>query len=266
MHIVVCVKQVLDPEIPPSAFKVGTDGRTPVVEGIPASTVMDSYAENALEAGIRLRDTVDGARLTALCVGSEDQVEVLRRALAFTADAAVRTWDPSWEELDGLGIGHVLAHAVMKLGQTDLVLCGRQASDVEEGLVGPALAEELGWPCVTVGRDLRFADDRLTVEREVDGLVETVAVSPPAVVTLTSSEKNAPRMLKVKDIMLSRGKPVRTVEPEQLDLDPNRLDGSMRLERLELPESRGRSEMLDGENPDVAVAALVSRLREHRII
>ena len=112
--------------------------------------VMDSYAENALEAAIQLRDKIDGATVTALCLGNEESEDVLRRALAFTADQAVRVWDDEWESLDGQAIGYILAQTIINLGDVDLVLTGYQASDIEEGLVGTVMAEELSIPSVTL--------------------------------------------------------------------------------------------------------------------
>ena len=76
--------------------------------------------------------------------------DVLRRAFAFTADQAVRVWDDEWEDLDGQAVGHILAQTIKKLGGAGFVLTGYQASDIEEGLVGPVMAEELGIPCVTL--------------------------------------------------------------------------------------------------------------------
>lgn len=266
VHIVVCVKQVLDPEIPPAAFGIGEDGRSPVVSGMPASQVMDSYAENALEAGIQLRDAVAGSRLTALCVGDESSDDVLRRALAFTANAAVRVWDAAWRELDGLGVAHVLARALAALGGADLILCGRQASDIEEGVVGAALAEELGVPCVTVGRRLSVHDGGVRVEREVEGLVETVEAPLPVVVTLTSSESNVPRMLKVKDIMLSRGKPIRVLPADELRVDPSRVAPRVRLQRMHVPETKGTCELIEGRDGAAQAVELVRRLVERRVI
>ena len=148
MHIVVCLKQVVDPEIPPRYFKM--DPATNRPEEGSGDMVMDSYAENALEAAIQLRDKIDGAMVTALCLGDEESEDVLRRALAFTADQAVRVWDDEWENLDGQAIGYILAQSIKNLADVDLVLTGYQASDIEEGLVGTVIAEELSIPSVTL--------------------------------------------------------------------------------------------------------------------
>jgi electron transfer flavoprotein beta subunit len=266
MHIVVCLKQILDPEIPADAFELDERRVKPVVVGVPAAMVMDSYAENALETAIQIRDKTDGSRVTALSVGGADVDDVLRRAYAFTADAAIRAWDPQWSELDGLGVAHILARVIELLDPVDLVLCGREAGDIEEGIVGPALAEELGWPSVTLVRRFERSEQRARVEREVDGLIATLDVALPAVVSITSSEGNVPRMLKVKDTMLSRMKPIQVYDAADIKLDAARVEPAVSLHHLSLPETRGICELPEGEDPAAKAIALAGRLRERKVL
>ncbi|HSR42297.1 MAG TPA: electron transfer flavoprotein subunit beta/FixA family protein [Longimicrobiales bacterium] len=265
MKIVCCVKQVLDPEIPPGAFHVAEDGRSPEVRGIPESRVIDSYGENALETAIQLRDGVGEGEVTALAVGGEEMDDALRRALAFTADRGVRVWDPSWGELDGITVGLLLAAAVDALGGADLILCGREASDVEEGVVGPAIAEALDLPCVTIARRVEIEEGRVRVERESDGLIEVVAAEPPAVITVTSSDANVPRMPKVRDVMLSKGKPIRVLGPADLGTGPSPSPRA-RLLRLVKPEAGGECERIEGEDGRALAAALLDRLGREQVL
>jgi electron transfer flavoprotein beta subunit len=266
MHIVVCLKQILDPEIPADAFELDERRLKPVVVGVPAAMVMDSYAENALETAVQLRDKTAGSRVTAVCVCGADADDVLRRAYAFTVDAAVRVWDPEWSDLDGLAVAHILARAVGLLDPVDLVLCGREAGDIEEGIVGPALAEELGWPSVTLARQIEHSEQCGRVEREVDGLIATLEVQLPAVVSITSSEANVPRMLKVKDTMLSRMKPIQVHSADDVKVDPARVVPTLCLEYLSLPETREVCEMPEGEDPVAKAVALARRLRETKVL
>lgn len=265
MKIVCCVKQVLDPEIPPDAFHVADDGRSPEIRGIPESRVMDSYGENALETAIQLRDAAGEGEVVALALGDEGMDDALRRAYAFTADRGVRVWEPSWEPPDGVTVGLVLARAVEALGGADLILCGREASDVEEGVVGPAAAEALGLPCVTIARRVELDDGRLRVEREADGLIEVVAVEPPAVITVTSSEANVPRMPKVRDRMLAKGKPTRTLGEDDLPGSGAPAPRS-RLRWLRKPESGGACRRIEGEDGPAVAAALLDRLADEQVL
>ena len=209
MHIVVCLKQVLDPEITPRYFQIDPETNRPVNED--SDMVLDSFAENALELAIQLRDKTPGATVTALCLGEDSAEDVLRRALAFTADAAVRVWDDEWEDLDGQAVGHILAQTIKALGGAEIVLTGYQASDIEEGLVGPVMAEELGIPCVTLVSDLEVDTDRMKATCEAEGGYSVVSVPYPAVFTIISSETNVPRLPKIKDIRLARSKPIKGV-------------------------------------------------------
>jgi electron transfer flavoprotein beta subunit len=266
MHIVVCIKQVLDPEIPARAFRVDDAGTNPVIVGVPATQVMDSYAENALELGLQLRDRTPGATLTALCMGDDSSDDVLRRAFAATANSAARAWDPSWKDFDAMATSHVLARAIAVLGGADAVLCGRQASDIEESLLGPALAEELGAPCITFVRSVDVTSGGVRAEREADGLVITVEAPLPVVMTVTSAASNVPRMPKVKDTMLAKRKPIRVLGAAELSLDVERATPGVRLVRLSLPVTGDDCEMIDGADITVQAATLVSRLRDLRLI
>ncbi|MFL6555000.1 MAG: electron transfer flavoprotein subunit beta/FixA family protein, partial [Bacillus sp. (in: firmicutes)] len=217
MHIVVCLKHVLDPEITPRYFQIDPETNRPVNGD--TDMVLDSFAENALELAIQLRDKTPGATVTAICLGDESSEDVLRRALAFTANAAVRVWDSEWENLDGQAVGHILAQTIKTLGGAQLVLTGYQASDIEEGLVGPVLAEELGVPCVTLVSDLELDDDNVKSTCEAEGGYTVGSVPFPAVFTIISSETNVPRLPKVKDVRLARSKSISLIEAEDIDLD-----------------------------------------------
>ncbi len=268
MKIVCCVKQVLDPEIPADAYRVAADGRSPEIRGVPEARVIDTFAERALEAGARLRDASEG-ELTALTVGGEEMEEALRRAYALTADRAVRVRGPSWEgggaEPDGVTVAVLLARAVEALGGADVILCGREAADIEEGVVGPAVAEELGIPCVTVGRRLELDGDRIRVERATGGVVEVVAARLPVVVTVAPSEGNTPRMPTSRDRMLARGKKIRVLGPDDLSGDPDAGPGS-RLRRLEKPPARGGCERIDGEDGGAIARTLLERLADEGVL
>lgn len=265
MHLVVCIKPILDPEMPVSRFRVDPETQRPVTDDVPL--VPDSYAENALETAIQLKEKHPGTRVTALCLGDESAEETLRRALAMTADAAVRVWDPSWDRLDGLAVAHVLARTVAALGGADLVLAGRQAGDIEEGVVGPAMAEELGWPCLTLATYVEVVDGRVRVRREALDGGETVLESTlPVVITVTSSEFNVPRLPKVRDRMLARGKPIRVLNAGNVQPDPDRLRPGVELVQLAVQQLDSHCELIEGDNGAEKAAALRRRLEELKLL
>lgn len=266
MHIVVCLKQVLDPELPPRYFKLDPETNRPEDSG--SDMVMDSYAENALETAIQLRDEIDGSKVTAVCLGDDDSEDVLRRALAFTANQAVRVWDDDWEEqeLDGQAVGHILAQTIKKLGDVDIVLTGYQASDIEEGLVGPVIGEELNAPCVTHVSDLSVQGKTVTATCDGENGMEKMAVPTPAVFTILSSEKNVPRLPKVRDIRLSRSKPIEEYEADDLDLDSERSQPAVTLEQVYVPNRDVACEVLPGEDGDELANALARKLAELKVL
>jgi len=258
MHIVVCLKHVLDPEITPRYFQIDPVTNRP--DNGDSDMVLDSFAENALELAIQLRDKTPGATVTAICLGDESSEEVLRRALAFTANAAVRVWDSEWENLDGQAVGHILAQTIKTLGGADLVLAGYQASDIEEGLVGPVMAEELGTPCVTLVSDLELDGDSVKSTSEAAGGYTVASVPFPAVFTIISSETNVPRLPKVKDIRLARSKPIVLFEEEEIDLDKERCQPRVKLERAYVLNRDVNCEILQGSDGSVLAAELIDKL------
>ncbi len=264
MDVIVCVKQVLDPEIPPRDFRIDPATNQPVQGN--ARMVMDSYSENALEMAVQLKERTPGKRITAITVGDKPAEEALRRALSFTADAAVRVWDPRLALADGAVIGHVLALAIKALGGDALILTGRQAGDVEEGLVGPILAEELGYPCITLVSRLALEGGQVRATRETGDGHAVLQVPVRAVLTVTSSEANVPRLPKVKDAMLAKSKPIKLLGLGDIGAEPDRLQPGTRLERAFIPENDVACEILPGDEGPAQAAILASRLQELKIL
>lgn len=264
LKIVVCLKQILDPEVPPKEFRIDPATRRPLQGN--AKLVMDSYAEYALEVAIQLKDKAPGSQVTALAVADKPGDEVLRRALALTADGAVRVWDAAWGDLDAPGVAHILARTIAKLGGADLVLCGRQAGDIERGVVGPMLAEELGAACVTTVARVEPAGDRLRLHREIDGGYAVVETRLPAVITITNDETNVPRLPKVKDLMMATRKPITLLGPGDLDLVAARLAPRLAQAELFIPSQEGQCEVLEGDDGAAKAKLLTQRLREIKVL
>ncbi|WP_461610820.1 electron transfer flavoprotein subunit beta/FixA family protein [Cytobacillus kochii] len=227
---------------------------------------MDSYAENALEMAIQLRDSIDEATVTAICLGDEESDDVLRRALSFTADQAVRVWNDDWENLDGQAVGYILSKAIKSLGKVDLVLTGYQASDIEEGLVGPVLAEELEIPCLILASELIVEGYRIKATCEAENGYSVVDVPSPAVFTIVSSEKNVPRLPKVKDIRLSRSKPIKELESDNLELDSTWCQPAVTLENVYVPDRDVACEILPEQDSFELASELAEKLLEFKVL
>ncbi len=264
MNIVVCLKQILDPEIPARDFRIDDATKKPIRGN--SKMVIDSYSEYALEVAIQLRNALPGSKVTAVLVGDKPAEEVLRRAFSVTADHAVRAWDAGWPELDGGAVARVLAAAITKLGGADVVLLGRQAGDIERGVVGPMLAEALGMPCTTVVSRVTPSGDGLQLRREVEGGFNLVEAKLPAVVTVTNDETNVPRLPKIKDVMAASRKPIALYGAADLNVDAAALAPKIELRELFIPVLDGSCTIIDGDDGSAKAQNLTRRMRELKVV
>ena len=264
MHLVVCVKQVLDPEMSPRDFAIDPATGRPVAGRAPL--VMSTFDEIALEVALQLREALGAGTVTALSLGPRSADEVLRKAMAMQADRAVRIDAAGLGEPDAYVTATALAEAIRRrLSPVDVVLCGRQAGDTDGGQVGPMLAEALGLPLVANVMRLRpAAGGALHAERETEEGTEVVEVRPPVLVTATNADFNVPRIPKVKDVMAAHRKPIEVLAPAELGLEPDAR--RVVVERLYVPEQSRQCRMVEGETPEERVEALVAALLELKVL
>lgn len=243
MHIVVCLKQVADPLLPPQSLVL--DRERWQIRG-PQNTppVTNGFDEQALEAALRLKDQVDGVAITALSLGGQFHVDVMKRALAVGADELVLVQDPALDTWDSHFLARVLARAIERLAPVDLVLCGRQASDWDHAQVPLALAEALGWPCLTVARKVEFVGGAVTVERVLADGFQEMSAPLPAVVTITS-ELGELRMPTVRGKMAAMRRQPRLVSLPELGETVAQAP-AIRIEDLALPSTGRRCEFIAG--------------------
>ncbi len=185
MRIVVLIKQVPDPLLPVSELTVSPDGGKILgPENVPP--VVNGYDEQAMEAALRIKESRDGeSQIIALSAGDDFVLDVLQRSLV-EADDLVLIEDESLDTSDPHHLARVLGAAIQRLGDVELVLGGRQASDWDHGQVPLALAEHLDWPCLTLARAVRVDDTRVEVERVLSDGYQMMKCGLPAVVTVTS--------------------------------------------------------------------------------
>src|ERR1044072_3188752 len=147
MNILVCLKQILDPEVPARDFRVDAARRE--AEQGSANLVTNIFCENALETALQLRERVGAGKVTVLSYRRPTAEDSLRKALAMKADAAALVVNESEGTPDPLAVARVLAASIKSLGPFDLIMPGREAGDWGAGQTGGLLAEELGLPCVS---------------------------------------------------------------------------------------------------------------------
>ena len=257
MNIIVCVKQVPDTEAP---IRIRPDGLGIDEAGL--NLVMNYYDEHATEAALRLRERFGGT-VTLIAVGPERTKEALRTGLAMGADEANLIWDPALDGSDHLGIARVLAAAIRTLPH-DVVICGKLSTDDNAAIVGPAVAEFLNLPQATAIASLEVDEtgSKAVVHREVEGGVEVLEVSFPALLTVERS-LNEPRYPSLPGIMKAKRKDIKTMTLVALGLDPQagRAGAKTELVGLVPPPKRQAGRMVEGDT-DQAVAAIIAFLKD----
>jgi electron transfer flavoprotein beta subunit len=267
MHIVVCVKQVPDWDIPPSSFKV--DEATKQVVSPPGVAAVPSQFDSiGVEAAMRIKDQAPDTKVTIMSMGPEGARDVIKHSLAMGADEGVLLTDPLLENLDWYQIALVLSTATKKLGDVEMVICGRQAVDWDMGVTGSGIAELLDWPALTIGKDVQVRDGTVVVERVLMDGFETVEAPLPAVATI-SNELGEPRYPKLQQIMQAAKKQVTVWSAADLGLDAGQLGAEARkltLERLYIPVSDTECEFIEGDTPEEKAQNLARKLQEAKLI
>lgn len=263
MKILVCIKQILDPEIPAREFRINSDGKR--AEQGSANLVTNIFCENALETALQFRDGT-GGEITALSYGPLSAEDSLRKALALKVDHAYLVADEEGARPDSLPTAKVLAAAVRKIGDFDLIMVGREAGDWGAGQAGGLLAEELGVPCVAfVDTVEATAKGELKLRRQTETGWEAVAARPPLVVTITNNDENVPRIPKTRDIMMSHRKPLTTWSLEDLGMSRESLQTDAvgcEVADLFIPKTETICEFAEGDSLDDKLTQFATNLAE----
>jgi electron transfer flavoprotein beta subunit len=264
LQIIVTAKQVIDPEIPKSAFKIDAAGKRVVV---PSSfpPVVNGFDEHAVEAALRIKDTQE-AKVTVLAAGKTFSIDVMRKLLAMGADELVLLQDPAIEDtIDSRVTAQLLHAAIKKIGAFDLILCGRQASDWDNAQVPLILTEELGIPCIPIAKKIAVSDGMVRVERVIPEGYEVVEASLPALVTV-SNELGLPRYPTMRAIMAANRKRPAMWKLSDVGVDPATLQPGLQLADLFIPVQAQECEFIDGGDEREIVHKLFQKLRDARLI
>ena len=266
MDIVICAKEVRDPDavdnyVLHGTLEIGADGRTLTQTSIPR--LMNAYDEQAIEAALRLRDKGVPCTIHVVSIGT-DPSAILRHAAALGADDIVHI-PVDAETIDGHAVAALLAAYIRSIGGADLVLCGRQASDDDQGIVPALLGEMLRLPIVTVAREVDLSGSTVRVTRVTPDGDEVVETQCPAVVTI-SNELGTPRYPTTARTMKARRMKPTVVSVEQLALGPDDIRPRVTLTRQFVPTVQGSCEFISGNSPVELAERLVGRLREARVL
>lgn len=266
-NIIVCLKQVSDPDSPPSYFQVDSDNKKVNLKGAPPVT--SPFDENALEAALRFKD-VYGGKITVLSmgVGAFLSKRVLDKSVAVGANELILIQDDAFEDLDGYGRAYVLSAAIRKLGIYDIILCGGQAADSNGAQTGQGIAELLGIPCVSLAMSIKSNDGALVMELAQQNGVAEVEVPTPVLVTINSEifELRYPTFPSIR----AAGKKEAVIwSAADLDIDVSIDMPKIRrtdLMDLALRTSSTTCEFIKGETMDNVGANLALKLFEMKII
>ncbi|MGB4058648.1 MAG: electron transfer flavoprotein subunit beta/FixA family protein [Burkholderiaceae bacterium] len=243
MKVLVAVKRVVDYNV---KVRVKSDGSGVDIANVKMS--MNPFDEIAVEEAVRLKEKGVVTEVIAVSCGVTQCQETLRTAMAIGADRAVHV--ESADELQPLAVAKLLAALVAK-EQPGLIILGKQAIDDDANQVGQMLAALSDLPQATFASTVEVTDGQALVTREIDGGLETLALSLPAVIT-TDLRLNEPRYVTLPNIMKAKKKPLETVTPAALGVDV-----APRLKTLKVAEPAGRKAGI--KVPDVAT--LVDKLK-----
>ncbi len=256
MKIIACIKQV-----PDSEAKVKAEGGQ--VSWGDAPLVINPFDEYAVEGALQQKEALGGT-VTALCIGPESAKEALKHALAMGADEAILVSDPALNDLDTVGAAKVLAAAIKKVGDADMVMFGRQTLDNGAGLTPAQTARVLGWPMLGLAGQIKVDGGSATVERVLEEGRQSMKANLPAVLSVVQSigEPRYPSFMGIRkaskanipvwslsDLGIAAPAPVVT-----------------RTELMNPPIQETTTEMITGETPAVIAEILADKIIAEKVL
>jgi len=260
MNIIVCIKQV--PET--TDVKIDPKTNTLIREGV--YSIINPFDTYAIEEGVRLKEKF-GGKVTILTMGPPQAQEALREAISVGADEGIILSDKAFAGSDTWATSYTLAKGIKKIGNFDIILCGKQASDGDTAQVGPGISTHLDIPQVTYVKKIEDIKDNIArVERMVEEGFEIIEVPLPCLMTVVK-EINEPRLPSLRGKMKAKKAEIITWAAKDLDVDTSKigLDGSpTKVMKIFTPPPRKGGQVLKGETNEVA-SELVELLRREVI-
>jgi electron transfer flavoprotein beta subunit len=256
LKIITCIKQVPDSE----AKVTAQDGKVSWGE---SPLVINPFDEFAVEAALLQKDAGD-VSVTALCIGPESAKEALKHALAMGADEAILVSDPALENIDSQGAARVLAAAIQKIGDGNLVIFGRQTLDNGSGITAAQTARALGWPLLSFSGKIELNGEGAKVERTIEDGKQTVSAKLPAVMSVIQSigEPRYPSFMGIR-------KASRTEIPVWSLADLGIQAPAVVVSRAELmnpPVRDAQCEIVGGDSPEAIADTLVEKILAEKVL
>jgi electron transfer flavoprotein beta subunit len=256
MNIIVCIKQV--PET--TEVKINPETNTLIREGV--KSIINPFDMYAIEEGIRLKDKF-GGKVMVITMGPPQAEAALREAISMGTDEGILICDRAFAGSDTWATSYTLSETIKKIGEFDLIICGKQASDGDTAQVGPGISSHLDIPQVTYVKKIEEVKDKLMrVERMMEEGFEIIETPLPALLTVVQ-EINEPRLPSLKGLMRAKSAKVTLLSQKELNLDPKKIGlcGSpTQVVKIFTPAPRVGGQILRGETQEV-VEKLVDLLK-----
>ena len=261
MKIIVCIKQV------PDTTEVKLDPKTGrlIRDGVPS--IINPDDKNALEQALAIKDEKPDTTVTVVSMGPMQADIAMREALAMGADEAILVSGREFGGSDTWATSYIIATAIKKIGDYDIIFCGRQAIDGDTAQVGPQIAEKLGIPQITYVQNMRIEGDEVIAERQLEDGYVTMSAKLPVLLTAIN-ELNTPRYMTPKGIFEAYEKEVKVWGFNDVPVDEAKigLKGSpTNVNKTFSPEPKGKGELLEGADMET-VKTLVARLEAKHLL
>ncbi len=252
MNIIVCAKQVIDV----SEMKVDPNTKKPILQGVPQK--ISDIDKNAMEEAIKIKEK-HGGKITVVTVGPSDAKERIKELLAMGADEGILVSHP--EKYDYHVISSLLAEAIKKIGEYDIVLCGEASIDMFSGQVGPRVAALLNIPQITYAQSVTAEKDKVTAERNMGDKAVTTESTYPVLITVTK-ESNEPRLPSLMQILGAANKPINDWTADSLTSGLNPMVDTVELKGI----SMERKNVIYQNDLDESVSKLVDSLTKEGVL
>ena len=261
MKIVVCIKQVPDT----TEVRINPETNTLIREGV--ESIINPFDLYALEEGIRIKEKTNG-EVIALTMGPPQAENALRDAIALGCDSGILLTDRSFAGADTWATSYTLSRGIRRIGEVDLIICGKQAIDGDTAQVGPGIAEMLDIPCITYVKKIDEIDgEHIRARRMMEGGHHLIEGSLPALITVVK-EINEPRMPSLRGKMRAKKEEIIRYSAADIACEVDRI-GQMGsptvVEKIFAPPARDKGMMIKGE-PPAAAAKLVSELKAKGVL
>jgi electron transfer flavoprotein beta subunit len=262
MNIIICIKQVPDT----NDVKIDKKTGTLIREGVPS--IVNPDDKHAIEEAIKLKEQ-HGGKITAISMGPPQAKTALREVFAMGVDDAILLSDRNFAGADTWATANTLAAGIKKVGDYDIIFCGRQAIDGDTAQIGPQVAESLKIPQITYVRKVEVQGEKLLIERALEDGFMKMEVGKPVLLTAIK-ELNEPRYPTMAGIVKAHRElevKVWTAEDIGVNLNTIGLAGSpTQVKRTFTPEPRGDVELMDGASGKEKAGKLVDRLKEKNVL